>query len=212
MTAAELQQISVELSVNLGDEVSLYTVDGEQFTAAARKNAINEARGKVYDAKLAQFFEVMKSARAGMREFAVAYPEFFKEAEQLSVTSAGIASRPADCKAVLEVLSGDDRTLPRRHTPIPPTNIFDALNNANSDWAPAEDDPKFYEITNESGAGEVRMYPTSLFGANNHVDLHYLSYPVAVELTSAVPDPIMWKNDIMVIAEQILLKRQQIIT
>lgn len=209
MTAAELQQISVDLSVNVGDEVGLYTTDGSQFLAAARTNAINQARGRVYSERLKPFLDNVTNSESERRayvQFANAWITWKKKAAGTSVNASGQFTVPADSKRILEiyVLPGREES-PGGAKELPVNDVINSITNTFSYHYPTATKHKYVQFESI-----VQLYPADYYsGGNIDVDVIYLASPVAVALTVAVPDPFMWRDEILLFAEDILMGRQQ---
>ena len=198
MPTPKLDLLSVEVSKKAGDEVSVATADGNDFTSQQRLRAIHDARKSIY-------FSVFNQMK--LKDFVAVYPEYIKEAvEQTIVEVSGIYSfaLPADFRIdlAMKVIS----------------------NAANSEYveskrfvaeAEYESTLDIYSVfkANENNIKHVvRDNKVIVFGISDRIgtfkaDLLYLSEPVDIEhgTTEDIKEPDIWIPQIKEIAYKNLL-------
>ena len=184
MPQPKFNKISIGVSRYIGDEVSSANQNGRTFSANDRLEAINRARGLLYEKKL----ELL-----GIKEFMRLYPEFIKFAEAISLNP-----KPDDVKKIIK-LEG----VPIVEA-VPEEHYLDSRDDQFSKWYSSEVKRRFYEYADKVEIIGAEPQPEDI-GA------HYLAQPVDVSIDGDdIMEPNYWIESIISIATKILLNTQQI--
>lgn len=179
MPQPKLEYISIALSDDIGDSVTSLSANGEDYSAAQRLEAINAGRSIVFSTKLALYKDDMVS-------FVTHYSEFL-ETVNLSVTSGAVA-KEGKYRMVISMGSSTGKIITR----LTPDKYYDAIHNPESNYAPTEDDPKYFETLTS-----IKILGTTISGEET-VDINFLTDPVDATIGGAdIIEPLSWRWEII---------------
>ncbi len=209
MLASQLQNMSLELASEVGDDadVTVYTQDGQIYTADNRTRAINDARKSVY-------FDSLNLN--GVDVFCNKFKEFLKITNGIVLTG-NFSPSPFvnDCRLVRKVVvratENPEIAAPGRVCEEVPDEIYmEVLTQPGvSSWEPSVTAPLFFY--HDSGEIEILV---SVNGAivtltEGEIDVIYLAEPIDSDLSADTIEPYIMYPAIKDKAYELLLKLRQ---
>jgi hypothetical protein len=208
MLASQLQNMSLELASEVGDDadVTVYTQDGQIYTADNRTRAINDARKSVY-------FDSLNLN--GVDVFCNKFKEFLKITNGIAL-SGNTSPVPFanDCRLVRKVVVRADTpsiAAPGRVCEEVPDEIYMEVKTQPgiSSWEPSVTAPLFFY--HDSGEIEILV---SVNGAivtltEGEIDVIYLAEPIDSDLSADTIEPYIMYPAIKDKAYELLLKLRQ---
>lgn len=192
MAQPKLELLSLEVSKKAGDQVTVATADGKDFTSQQRLRAIHDARKSL-------FFTVFNQMK--LKDFTMIYPEFTKEITNQSINAGNnfIFSVPDDFRVDIAMkVTTDDIAYTESKRFV-----------AEAEYESTLDPYSVFKASVNCVRHVVRDNKIKVFGLTGtyFADLLYLSEPVDIELGAAedINDPDIWIPQIKEIAYKNLL-------
>lgn len=192
MAQPKLELLSLEVSKKAGDQVTVATADGKDFTSQQRLRAIHDARKSL-------FFTVFNQMK--LKDFTMIYPEFTKEITNQSINAGNnfIFSVPDDFRVDIAMKVTTDETAYTESKRFV----------AEAEYESTLDPYSVFKASVNCVRHVVRDNKIKVFGLTGtyFADLLYLSEPVDIELGAAedINDPDIWIPQIKEIAYKNLL-------
>jgi len=197
-TQAYLARLSLRLSHDIGDEVSVYTAKGKTILASQRESAINRAVLGIYEEKL--------SAETDERNFLNKYMEY-RGKLTFNIIDAIPNSRalvlPAYVRKDISArLNTQQPLIDKTIYGLTPEQYQRAQTKTHSNFKPSVTNPSYYISAADTGEGlqmSIEIGGTDLI-RHGTVELLYLKQPVYQEFNTTGPDiiaPGTWEDLIL---------------
>lgn len=210
MSQPILERLSKQLSNRLGDGVSVFTANGITITAQKRLQAINEAIGELYEARLMEY--AGKTAEKP-ESFTKVFPDYRGKITFLIVDgspNSQALEKPANVRKVISCLINTNDPAIHNKTAIgyDESNYQKAISWEYSNIKPTTEQPGYFEhdktITVEyNQAGGIIE--------NGNIKFIVLLQPVEVNYGDAddVLIPVSWEKDVVALAAKIAMDNRQ---
>jgi len=211
MSQPILERLSKQLSNRLGDGVSVFTANGITITAEKRLQALNEAVGELYEARL---LEYAGKNTEKPESFTKVFPDY-RGLLTILITDATPNSqaieKPANVRKVISCLVNSSEPAIQNKTAIgyDENNYHKAISWEYSNIKPTTDRPGYFEhdklITieyNQAGgiidSGNIKF----VFLLQPNPDLNYGD-------TEDILIPVSWEKDVVTLAAKIAMNNRQ---
>lgn len=210
MSQPILERLSIQLSNRLGDGVSVFTANGITITAEKRLQAINEAIGELYEARLMDY--AGKNTEKP-ESFTKVFPDY-RGLLTFLITDTSPNSRalakPENVRKVISCLVNANDPAIQNKTAIgyDETNYYKAISWEYSNIKPTTEQPGYFEhdklITVEYNQAGGLIETGS-------VKFAVLLQPVKVNYgdTDDVLMPVSWERDVIALAAKIAMDNRQ---
>jgi hypothetical protein len=202
MATPILDSLHTQLAILVGDEVASASTAGKVYSVADRLNAINQARGKLFNTILTQI---------GIEKFSELYKEYAKESSALTLTTSAVA-KPTNCRYIIACILTRTSTNAGDYDvkKIPEITFYEFVTDLYSNFQSSASEYK-YRLSNSviTIYGE-RSTGISFATVAGTIKVSYIEDPLDLSTDLDYYDPPQWKRDVLEIAKTILLSMQQI--
>lgn len=210
-----LQRLSLRLSYDAGDEVSIYTADGITFLAVQREEAINRAVTMIYEAIYLSYLNKTDNNVQGAIEAMMEAYSVFNHVETYTIgnyiPNSKVLVKPFYLRKAKTIIINS--TIPllinKVALPLTPDQYQRAMTSEYSNYIPSNDRPRFYETVDNI---ELSIDQTGSLIKVGTLSVSCLKQPVYQVFDTAGDDIIAdrnWENTIINNAKIILLSGRQ---